>query len=213
MALVGNLVHGNQGRDSLSTSPILFFFILHKAICKGLDELHQLAMVHLNNGQQNIDMIIKVLYEKYQFLALIYEHHLNAKNEVHVHEFFFFFFLFSIFHDFSGLIEYRESWVEREKKKCWEIVQVIFAALDSRLKNLVQPYLLQQKGERDLFDQLLRLLSNFNKTMQNEASFQRELVSLTGVLQMLITKNMAKEEKQVEFPITFSDMHQILFFN
>lgn len=90
---------------------------------------------------------------------------------------------------------------------------MIFAALDSRLKNLVQPYLLQQKGERDLFDQLLRLLSNFNKTMQNEASFQRELVSLTGVLQMLITKNMAKEEKQVEFPITFSDMHQILFFN
>ncbi|EXC25401.1 Uncharacterized RING finger protein [Morus notabilis] len=155
MALVGNLVHGNQGRDSLSTSPILFFFILHKAICKGLDELHQLAMVRLNNGQQNIDMIIKVLYEKYQFLALIYEHHLNAKNEV------------------------------------------IFAALDSRLKNLVQPYLLQQKGEKDLFDQLLRLLSNFNKTMQNETSFQRELVSLTGVLQMLITKNMAKEEKQV----------------
>lgn len=90
MALVGNLVHGNQGRDSLSTSPILFFFILHKAICKGFDELHQLAMVYLNNGQQNIDMIIKVLYEKYQFLALIYEHHLNAKNEVMCMNFFFF---------------------------------------------------------------------------------------------------------------------------
>ncbi|KAL5569562.1 hypothetical protein UlMin_026137 [Ulmus minor] len=75
--------------------------------------------------------------------------------------------------------------------------EVIFAALDARVKNLVKTYFLQHKGERDLFDELLELL---NSTMKNEVTFTRELASLTGALQQLVTQNMAKEEKQV-FPL------------
>lgn len=73
-------------------------------------------------------------------------------------------------------------------------LQVIFPALDIRVKNVARTYSLEHKGESNLFDNLFRLLSS--KT-QNDESFPRELASCTGALQTSVSQHMAKEEEQV----------------
>lgn len=75
--------------------------------------------------------------------------------------------------------------------------EVIFPALDIRVKNVARTYSLEHKGESNLFDNLFRLLSS--KT-QNDESFPRELASCTGALQTSVSQHMAKEEEQV-FPL------------
>lgn len=73
-------------------------------------------------------------------------------------------------------------------------LQVIFPALDIRVKNVAQTYSLEHKGETNLFDNLFELLSS---TTQNDESFPRELASCTGALQTSVSQHMAKEEEQV----------------
>ncbi|KAM7479689.1 hypothetical protein LguiA_027902 [Lonicera macranthoides] len=75
--------------------------------------------------------------------------------------------------------------------------EVIFPALDIRVKNVAQAYSLEHKGESDLFDHLFELL---NSDMQNDESFPRELASCTGALQTSVSQHMSKEEQQV-FPL------------
>ncbi|GAV75718.1 Hemerythrin domain-containing protein/zf-CHY domain-containing protein/zf-RING_2 domain-containing protein [Cephalotus follicularis] len=75
--------------------------------------------------------------------------------------------------------------------------EVIFTALDIRVKNVAQTYSLEHKGESNLFDRLFELL---NSCMKNDDSFPRELASCTGTLQTSITQHLAKEEEQV-FPL------------
>ena len=80
----------------------------------------------------------------------------------------------------------------------WEIiVQVIFSALDARVKNLVQEYFLQNKRENDQYNQVLEILNS--TTLENEIGGQKEFVSLAETLKQLVTQNIAKEEKQVKF--------------
>lgn len=73
-------------------------------------------------------------------------------------------------------------------------LQVIFPALDIRVKNVARTYSLEHEGESVLFDQLFELL---NSNMQNEESYRRELASCTGALQTSISQHMSKEEEQV----------------
>ncbi|EXB56897.1 Uncharacterized RING finger protein [Morus notabilis] len=75
--------------------------------------------------------------------------------------------------------------------------EVIFPALDIRVKNVAQTYSLEHKGESNLFDNLFELL---NSKTQNDESFPRELASCTGALQTSVSQHMAKEEEQV-FPL------------
>ncbi|GMQ11342.1 hypothetical protein CsSME_00054002 [Camellia sinensis var. sinensis] len=75
--------------------------------------------------------------------------------------------------------------------------EVIFPALDIRVKNVAQAYSLEHKGENDLFDHLFELL---NSDRQRDESFARELASCTGALQTSISQHMSKEEEQV-FPL------------
>lgn len=73
-------------------------------------------------------------------------------------------------------------------------LQVIFPALDIRVKNVAQTYSLEHKGESNLFDHLFELL---NCNTQNDESFPRELASCTGALKTSVSQHMAKEEEQV----------------
>ncbi|KAH1049618.1 hypothetical protein AAZX31_08G044200 [Glycine max] len=75
--------------------------------------------------------------------------------------------------------------------------EVIFPALDIRVKNVAQTYSLEHKGESNLFDHLFELL---NSSINNDESFPRELASCTGALQTSVSQHMAKEEEQV-FPL------------
>ncbi|XWS68841.1 hypothetical protein CRYUN_Cryun04dG0127500 [Craigia yunnanensis] len=83
------------------------------------------------------------------------------------------------------------------KHHCHAEDEVIFPALDIRVKNVASTYSLEHEGESVLFDQLFALL---NSDMQNEESYRRQLASCTGALQTSITQHMSKEEEQV-FPL------------
>ena len=75
----------------------------------------------------------------------------------------------------------------------WQL-QVIFPALDIRVKNVAGTYSLEHKGENDLFTQLLALLQ---LNIQNDDALRRELASCTGAIQTCLTQHMSKEEEQV----------------
>ena len=85
------------------------------------------------------------------------------------------------------------------------LLQVIFPALDIRVKNVARTYSLEHEGESVLFDQLFELL---NSSLQNEESYRRELASCTGALQTSISQHMSKEEEQVLFN---SLVHRLLY--
>ncbi|XP_051144695.1 zinc finger protein BRUTUS-like [Andrographis paniculata] len=75
--------------------------------------------------------------------------------------------------------------------------EVIFPALDIRVKNVARTYSLEHEGESALFDQLFTLLDSNTKI---EESYKRELASCTRALQTSISQHMSKEEEQV-FPL------------
>ncbi|GFP84674.1 uncharacterized ring finger protein c2f3.16 [Phtheirospermum japonicum] len=83
------------------------------------------------------------------------------------------------------------------KHHCNAEDEVIFPALDIRVKNVARTYSLEHEGESVLFDHLFSLLDNNTK---NEESHKRELASCTGALQTSISQHMSKEEEQV-FPL------------
>uniref|UniRef100_A0A2C9VNG9 CHY-type domain-containing protein n=1 Tax=Manihot esculenta TaxID=3983 RepID=A0A2C9VNG9_MANES len=83
------------------------------------------------------------------------------------------------------------------KHHCNAEDEVIFPALDIRVKNVARTYSLEHEGESVLFDQLFELL---NSNKQGEETFRRELASRTGALQTSISQHMSKEEEQV-FPL------------
>lgn len=73
-------------------------------------------------------------------------------------------------------------------------LQVIFPALDIRVKNVAGTYSLEHKGESDLFSQLFALLQ---LDVQNDDSLRRELASCTGAIETCLSQHMSKEEEQV----------------
>lgn len=80
-------------------------------------------------------------------------------------------------------------------------LQVIFPALDIRVKNVARTYSLEHKGENDLFEQLFELL---NSDVENGDIFRRELASCTGAIHTSLSQHMEKEEEQV---ILFAVFH------
>ena len=74
-------------------------------------------------------------------------------------------------------------------------MQVLFPALDIRVKNVAKTYSLEHEGESNLFDNLFELLNSY---IQDDESFPRELASCTRALQTSISQHMAKEEEQVQ---------------
>ncbi|RZB91645.1 Zinc finger protein BRUTUS isoform C [Glycine soja] len=83
------------------------------------------------------------------------------------------------------------------KHHCNAEDQVIFPALDKRVKNVAHTYFLEHEGEGLLFDQLFKLP---NSNLLNEESYGRELASCIGALRTSICQHMFKEKEQV-FPL------------
>lgn len=93
---------------------------------------------------------------------------------------------------FLLFLNYKQTWTW--SKSIPLELQVIFPALDRRVKNVARTYSLEHEGESALFDQLFELL---NSKTQNEESYRRELALCTGALQTSISQHMSKEEEQV----------------
>ncbi|MCO5564443.1 hypothetical protein L7F22_018104 [Adiantum nelumboides] len=80
-------------------------------------------------------------------------------------------------------------------------VEVIFPALDRRVKNIAQTYSLEHKEESNLFDQMLVLLNSAIKEELNPSQkLRRDLICCTEAIQTTLCKHMSKEEEQV-FPL------------
>ncbi|KAH9327072.1 hypothetical protein KI387_007250, partial [Taxus chinensis] len=79
--------------------------------------------------------------------------------------------------------------------------EVIFPALDIRVKNIALTYSLEHIGENDLFDHVFGVI---NSAMEhdNNGSLElcRELVCCTEAIQISLCQHMSKEEEQV-FPL------------
>ena len=71
-------------------------------------------------------------------------------------------------------------------------LQVIFPALDIRVKNVAGTYSLEHKGESDLFSQLFALLQ---LDIQNDDGLRRELASCTGAIQTCVSQHTSNEEQ------------------
>ncbi|KAK7291413.1 hypothetical protein RIF29_06540 [Crotalaria pallida] len=78
--------------------------------------------------------------------------------------------------------------------------EVVFPALDIRVKNVAQTYSLEHQNESNLFNHLFELLNSSNSSIHNDENFLRELASCTGALKTSVSQHMAKEEEQV-FPL------------
>ncbi|KAF9677368.1 hypothetical protein SADUNF_Sadunf08G0100400 [Salix dunnii] len=99
--------------------------------------------------------------------------------------------------DIKPLIERYHFFRSIYKHHCNAEDEVIFPALDIRVKNVARTYSLEHEGESFLFDELFELL---DLNMQSEETYRRELASRTGALQTSIDQHMSKEEEQV-FPL------------
>lgn len=78
------------------------------------------------------------------------------------------------------------------------LLQVIFPALDIRVKNIAQTYSLEHKEECDLFDQMLVLLTSaLNDSANASEKLRKDLICCTEVIQTTLCKHMSKEEEQV----------------
>jgi zinc finger-like protein len=91
------------------------------------------------------------------------------------------------------------------KHHCNAEDEVIFSALDIRVKNVAQTYSLEHKGESNLFDHLFELL---NSATETDESYRRELARSTGALQTSVSQHLAKEQKQVFF--SFPSHHRCI---
>ncbi|XWS48285.1 hypothetical protein CRYUN_Cryun13aG0062000 [Craigia yunnanensis] len=75
--------------------------------------------------------------------------------------------------------------------------EVIFPALDTRVKNVAKTYALEHKDESNLFDHLFELLNSYT---EDDKSFPKKLASCTRALRTSISQHMAEKEEQV-FPL------------
>ncbi|KAL2642312.1 hypothetical protein R1flu_009899 [Riccia fluitans] len=79
--------------------------------------------------------------------------------------------------------------------------EVIFPALDLRVKNVAHAYSLEHQTESDLFDQMFLLLTAALREKGSAAvELRRELVCCTEAIQTTLCQHLSKEEEQV-FPL------------
>ncbi|PSR89630.1 Zinc finger protein BRUTUS-like [Actinidia chinensis var. chinensis] len=86
------------------------------------------------------------------------------------------------------------------KYHCTTEDEVIFMALDFRIKNVVCTYTLEHESIDDLFHSISDCLSVIMDKEENTAKQFQELVFCIGTIQAVICQHMLKEEKQV-FPL------------
>ncbi|KAL6130268.1 hypothetical protein ACLB2K_068649 [Fragaria x ananassa] len=73
--------------------------------------------------------------------------------------------------------------------------EVIYTAVDARVKNIAETYFLQHQNQKLVLDHQYKLLIS---STQNEVKFpSKELVCFTGSLQTMVSQCMAKEEEQI----------------
>ncbi|XP_018436403.1 zinc finger protein BRUTUS-like At1g18910 isoform X2 [Raphanus sativus] len=78
--------------------------------------------------------------------------------------------------------------------------EVIFSALDTRVKNIVFNYSLEHESTDDLFASIYNWLHVLEEERENTADVLREVVLCIGTIQSSICQHMLKEERQV-FPL------------
>ncbi|KAL3695707.1 hypothetical protein R1sor_009783 [Riccia sorocarpa] len=79
--------------------------------------------------------------------------------------------------------------------------EVIFPALDLRVKNVAHAYSLEHQTESDLFDQMFLLLTAALSEKGSAAvELRRELICCTEAIQTTLCQHLSKEEEQV-FPL------------
>ncbi|CAE5957900.1 unnamed protein product [Arabidopsis arenosa] len=78
--------------------------------------------------------------------------------------------------------------------------EVIFSALDTRVKNIVFNYSLEHDATDDLFTSVFHWLNALEEGKGNRADVLREVVLCIGTIQSSICQHMLKEERQV-FPL------------
>lgn len=75
--------------------------------------------------------------------------------------------------------------------------QVIFSALDTRVKNVVFNYSLEHNTTDDLFTSIFHWLHVLEEERGNIADVLREVVLCIGTILSSICQHMLKEERQV----------------
>ncbi|CAN6938541.1 unnamed protein product [Brassica oleracea var. botrytis] len=78
--------------------------------------------------------------------------------------------------------------------------EVIFLALDSRVKNIVSNYSLEHDGTDDLFTSIFHWLNVLEHELGNISDVLREVMLCIGTIQSSVCQHMLKEERQV-FPL------------
>ncbi|KAL1216715.1 Zinc finger protein BRUTUS-like [Cardamine amara subsp. amara] len=78
--------------------------------------------------------------------------------------------------------------------------EVIFMALDERVKNIVSNYSLEHAGTDDLFTSIFHWLHVLEQEIGNISDVLREVILCIGTIQSSICQHMLKEELQV-FPL------------
>lgn len=77
-------------------------------------------------------------------------------------------------------------------------LQVIFPALDLRVKNVANAYSLEHQTESHLFDQMFLLLTAALKEKGSAPmELRRELICCTEAIQTTLCQHLSKEEEQV----------------
>lgn len=86
----------------------------------------------------------------------------------------------------------------------WYNFQVIFPALDLRVKNVTYAYSLEHQVEINLFDQMFLLLTAALKEKGSAPmELRRELICCTEAIQTTLCQHFSKEEEQVSFLLYF----------
>ncbi|CAH2067293.1 unnamed protein product [Thlaspi arvense] len=78
--------------------------------------------------------------------------------------------------------------------------EVIFLALDERVKNIVSNYSLEHAGTDDLFTSVFHWLQVLEEEVGSKSDVLRQVILCIGTIQSSISQHMLKEERQV-FPL------------
>uniref|UniRef100_A0A1J3CE36 Putative RING finger protein C2F3.16 n=1 Tax=Noccaea caerulescens TaxID=107243 RepID=A0A1J3CE36_NOCCA len=78
--------------------------------------------------------------------------------------------------------------------------EVIFLALDARVKNIVYNYSLEHDGTDDLFTSIFEWLHVLEEETESTSDVIRQVILSIGTIQASISQHMLKEERQV-FPL------------
>ena len=80
---------------------------------------------------------------------------------------------------------------------CFVPSQVVFPALDSRVKNVANAYTLEHQVESDLFIQMSDLVATLRAAKEWDANLFGQLICCTEALLTILVQHLAKEEEHV----------------